>query len=124
MMLAEAATACLSAYTELKEMMDESTQNQEDFNKLLKRCNRFEIFVAHYDTTSNDTRLIERFRALKSCFQDIKKLSEDFTFKKTENPRGSKLIAARNVVQGVIFETYQLGHRDYYRDMLQELKEE
>jgi hypothetical protein len=30
MMLAEATTACLSAYTALKEMVDESTQNQED----------------------------------------------------------------------------------------------
>jgi hypothetical protein len=71
MMLAEAATACLSAYTALKEMVDEPTQNQEDFEKLLKRCNRFEMFVAHYDTTSNDTRLVENFRDLKSCFQNI-----------------------------------------------------
>jgi uncharacterized protein YutE (UPF0331/DUF86 family) len=108
MMLAEAATACSSAYTALKEMVDESTLNQEDFKKLLKRCNRFETFVAHYDTTSNDTRLIENFRALKSCFQNIQKLCVEFTFKKTENPPRKTLIAAGNIIQAVIFETNQL----------------
>jgi hypothetical protein len=46
--------------------------------------------------------LIENFRDLKSCFQNIEKLCEDFTFKKTENPQRKKLIAARNVIQGVI----------------------
>jgi uncharacterized coiled-coil DUF342 family protein len=123
-MLAEAATACLSAYTALKETVDESNLKQEDFKKLLKRCNRFEIFVANYDTTSNDTRLIERFRDLKSCFQRIQKRCEDFTFKKTENPQRKKLIAARNMIQGVIFETSQLAHRGYYCEKLQELRDE
>jgi hypothetical protein len=68
--------------------------------------------------------LIERFRALKSCFQSIQKLCEDFTLKKTENPQRKKLIAAGNVIQGVIFETNQLAHRGYYREKLQELKED